>query len=179
MNNSSFDQWNLIFKTYTSKSKVACKFGFVPNCDVEDIFYNDFLSWERNDVTLEQFYFHEYGHIIHNRFAHMQYGGWSIAEDRHGRKVVNKQFYRWFIKQNFHKHEHRIKIPSLYHHYLNDYREWWAETFSIWVHKVMGWPLRESQETFYTLCVERHLATCPIWKVLWDIVKLTVLQLRS
>ena len=177
MNNSSFNQWNRLFNTYTSKSKVDCKYGFVPNCDVEDIFYNDFTKYSYNDVTLEQFYFHEYGHIIHNRFAHMQYGGWSIAEDRHGRKVVNKQLYRWFIKQNF--DEHRSEMPSQYHHYLKDYREWWAETFSIFIHKVMGWPLREGQELFYTLCVEKYLPNCPIWKNLWDIVEATVLQLRS
>ena len=181
MNSSNFNQWNKLFGTSTKKAKLYNDFGFVPNCDVEYIFYSDFLSWERNDVTAKQFYFHEYGHIIHNRMAHVGYGGWSIEkkEDNFGEfeKVVNKQLKRWFIEKDF--YQYRSNLPRDYNQYIKDHREYWAETFSIFLHKVMGWPLKEGQETFYTLCIEGHLSTCPIWKILWDAVEVTALKLKE
>lgn len=174
MNNSSFDQWNREFNTITTPTN-GVVFGCVPNGDVEEILFNPNSPWLEEGATPSQFYFHELGHIQHNRMVVVEFHGWAMEEDFFGEKVSNKLLEEWFVKQSFDKYKDQFR--SMYHQYLLDYREWWAETYCILIHKRMKWALRPSQERFYALCIEPYGLQCPVWCTLDAAIRDTIASL--
>lgn len=175
MNNSSFIKWNTLFNTYTTLNN-SVVFGCVPNGDIEEILFNPNSPWLEEGVTPSQFYFHELGHVQHNRMVVVEFGGWTVEEDFFGEKVSNSLLEEWFVKQSFDKYKGEFK-SFYYHQYLVDHREWWAETYCILIHKKMGWKLRPSQEKFYALCIEPYISKCPVFGILTAAVKDTVASL--
>jgi hypothetical protein len=175
MNNSSFNQWNQKFNTVTTPTNGVI-FGCVPNGDIEEILFNPNSPWEEEGVSCSQFYFHEFGHIVHNRMVVVRFGGWAVEEDFFGKIVWNKLLEEWFVKQSFDKYKDQFK-RFMYHQYLLDHREWWAETLCIIIHKRMRWALRPSQERFYALCIEPYILKCPLWCTLDAVVKDTIASL--
>jgi len=175
MNNSSFNQWNRLFSTLTTSTN-NLDFGCVPNGEIEEILFNPNSPWEDWGVTPSQFYFHELGHIQHNRMTVVGYGGWTVEQDFFGEKIVNKLLEEWFVELCFacNRIGYKDQFNSWYHQYLVDHREWWAETYSILIHKKMGWTLRPSQERFYALCIQPYLSKCPVSGILDAVVKDTI-----
>ena len=151
MNSSNFNQFNSIFSTKIILD-YSVKFGMVGNCDIEDILYNPNSDWKGEGVSLTQFYFHEVGHVLHNRAALVEWEGWEVTEDFFGLKVQNLAIEKWFRQMDFARHKSSFK--KIYNQYFVDHREWFAESHSILVHKKMGWSLRPSQEFFYDLCIK-------------------------
>jgi hypothetical protein len=178
MNNSSFNKWNQKFNTATTPNN-SVVFGCVPNGDIEEILFNPNSPWGEEGVTPSQFYFHEYGHILHNRMVVAHFGNWTVEEDFFGEKVVNKPLEEWFVELCFgcNRIGYKDQFKSWYHQYLVDHREWWAETYCILIHKKMGWTLRPSQEKFYALCIEPYISKCPVQDILIAAVKDTIASL--
>ena len=174
MNNLSFDQWNRLFSTITTPTN-GIVFGCVPNGDIEEILFNPNSPWEEEGIIPSQFYFHELGHIQHNRMVIVGFGEWEVEEDFWGEKISNKLLEEWFVKQSFDTYKDQFK--SMYHQYLLDHREWWAETYCIMIHKRMKWALRPSQERFYALCIEHYILECPLYSTLNAAVKDTIASL--
>ena len=153
MNSSNFNQFNSIFSTNIIVDR-SVNFGSVGNGDIEDIIFNPNSDWEGEGVSLTQFYFHELGHVLHNRAALVEWQGWEVTEDFWGLKIENKAIEKWFKKMDFGRHKDQFK--KIYNQYFLDHREWFAESHSILVHRQMGWALRPYQNLFYDLCIKGH-----------------------
>ena len=155
MSTFNFDRYNEIFNTDILIDR-SVNFGMVSEGDIETIVFNPNSDWEGEAVSFTQFYFHELGHILHNRAAVARWEGWEIAEDFHGLKVQNLDIEKWFKENEIPEYKVYFKRKRLYIQYFKDHREWFAESHSILVHKRMGWPLRQYQELFYDLCIKGH-----------------------
>jgi len=153
MSTFNFDRFNETFQTAILIDH-SVKFGCVGHGDIEDIIYNPNSDWKGEGVSLTQFYFHELGHIFHNRAAVAGWEGWEVGEDFFGEKIQNLAIEKWFKEMDFGRYQNKFK--KRYNQYFVDHREWFAESHNVLVHKKMGWTLRPSQELFYDICIKGH-----------------------